>query len=226
MNAAGAVGRITPTGGSGSFTTGVARKIRHHGAQKTNTFTSGNLAGAGVPMRLSASEVEDDDSSFNEREWEKDGWGYSSTSIDATGKATHHRRTGSGRSSLGSGRRVDGRPSALSNPNLRMSTASSTPSSRHSPSPSETMPDLAEETPVPSNPAAKEYFQDDRTRTGGSSSSGEREAGFGGLGNMPQRVKKEKTSADELRRRGSVDDRSMTMSGAVRLFVANPDLSD
>jgi len=32
-------------------------------------------------------------------------------------------------------------------------------------------------------------------------------------------------SADDLRRRGSVDDRTTTMSG-VRLFVANPDLSD
>lgn len=30
---------------------------------------------------------------------------------------------------------------------------------------------------------------------------------------------------DELRRRGSVDDRAMTM-GNVRLFVANPDLDD
>jgi hypothetical protein len=30
---------------------------------------------------------------------------------------------------------------------------------------------------------------------------------------------------DELRRRGSVDERNMTMTG-VRLFVANPDLSD
>ena len=31
---------------------------------------------------------------------------------------------------------------------------------------------------------------------------------------------------DDLRRRGSVDERTSTMSGAVRLFIANPDLSD
>ena len=32
--------------------------------------------------------------------------------------------------------------------------------------------------------------------------------------------------ADELRRRGSVDERTMTMGGKGRLFVANPDLDD
>lgn len=32
--------------------------------------------------------------------------------------------------------------------------------------------------------------------------------------------------AEELRRRGSVDERSMTMGGKGRLFVANPDLDD
>ena len=70
-----------------------------------------------------------------------------------------------------------------------------------------------------------------------SSSSGtaerEREQGFGGLGQMSERgaespstmrdhpTHRPRESVDELRRRGSVDDRSMTMTG--RLFVANPD---
>ena len=46
---------------------------------------------------------------------------------------------------------------------------------------------------------------------------------------MPQveyRHYEDKHTADELRRRGSVDDRTMTMSGAVRLFVANPDMDN
>jgi hypothetical protein len=42
----------------------------------------------------------------------------------------------------------------------------------------------------------------------------------------PRRVEEEHKGSDDLRRRGSVDDRTMTMSGAGRLFIANPDLSD
>lgn len=64
---------------------------------------------------------------------------------------------------------------------------------------------------------------------GGSGSSGEAEARFGGVSGLPiqtrPRQEPVRKTSDELRRRGSVDDRTMTMS-AGRLFVANPDLSD
>jgi hypothetical protein len=83
----------------------------------------------------------------------------------------------------------------------------------------------------------KEYFAAvGKTSTGfsaGSGSSGEgRENSFGEVGNM-MKLKREKNlvareksvkNPEELRRRGSVDERAMTITG--RLFVANPDLSD
>lgn len=230
----GSMGRGTPTGatgssgsfGGGGFTSGVARKIRHHGKPGISAFSASgaNLAGAAVPMRLSASEVEDEDPSG---QFMDDGWGSNSFGggVDAMGRQLNHRRTGSGRSSLGSGRRVGAGPS-------RLSTASSTPTSGHSRSPSETLNDLSEETPVPTS-SRNEYFQSGIQRGGsGSSSNSERENSFGGLADIPESDRFERAgdktsrdSVDELRRRGSVDDRSMTMSG-VRLFVANPDLSD
>ncbi|KAK5004940.1 hypothetical protein LTR60_006406, partial [Cryomyces antarcticus] len=69
---------------------GVRSKIRHHGAPKASSYNPTNLSGAGVPMRLSASEVDEGESDDD--------------SQHAPG--LYHRRTDSGRSSLGSGRRV------------------------------------------------------------------------------------------------------------------------
>ena len=230
------MGRGTPTGtsggnGSGSFGGGVARKIRHHGKPGPTSFnTSGaNMAGTGVPMRLSASEVEDEDPQSQLNDWDREAWGTSSfvgTGVDTMGRPLNHRRTGSGRSSLGSGVRVSAGPA-------RLNSASSTPTSSHSHSPSEA---LAEETPVYSSSQANEYSQRSRGLhrggSGSSSSNSERENSFGGLADIPESEKFERVgdritrdSADDLRRRGSVDDRTTTMSG-VRLFVANPDLSD
>lgn len=231
----GSMGRGTPTGavggsgsfGAGGFTSGVARKIRHHGKPGISAFSASgaNLAGAAVPMRLSASEVEDEETGGQVVE---EGWGSGSfgSGVDATGRQMYHQRTGSRRSSLGSGRRVGAGPS-------RLSTASSTPTSGHSRSPSETLNDLSEETPVPTSSRGNEYFQSAIQRGGsGSSSNSERENSFGGLADIPESDRFERAgdrtsrdSVDELRRRGSVDDRTTTMSG-VRLFVANPDLSD
>jgi len=58
----------------------------------------------------------------------------------------------------------------------------------------------------------------------------ERENSFGGVGRLPQRTQDveetRQNTIDDLRRRGSVDERSMTMSGYGRLFVANPDVDD
>ena len=83
------------------------------------------------------------------------------------------------------------------------------------------------EMPTSSNqvPRKDDYF----AQSGGDGSSGgssEKEASFGALGHLdaPRRTRKEEgKSAEELRRRGSVDERANTLSGNVRLFVANPD---
>ena len=75
---------------------------------------------------------------------------------------------------------------------------------------------------------SNEYFASaPPSRISGSSSETE----FGEVGQMHappaagSAKKEEGKSAEELRRRGSVDERANTMTG-VRLFVANPDLSD
>jgi len=200
----------TSTSSSG-VAAGVRSKIRHHGAPKASLYAPANLSGSGVPMRLSASEVDENDSEDADSQH--------------AGQPFHH-RTGSGRSSLGSGRRIQ-----YLNAQGRMSSSSTPPSNN---SPAENMGDLEEETPVPGsyNKNKPDYFEQP-TRTGlsgGSGSSGERENSFGGLGQMqqlpPRHVEDEKKTSDDLRRRGSVDDRTMTISGAGRLFIANPDLSD
>jgi hypothetical protein len=104
------------------------------------------------------------------------------------------------------------------------------------------MEDLAEagETPVPGgHQRVKGYFAADgnvdRTRSVGSGSSGERADNVAELGTadaarlasnslMKSTITREKSvkNPEELRRRGSVDDRTMTMS-AGRLYIANPD---
>jgi len=191
--------------GSSSVAAGVKR-VRHHGVPKASLYAPVATTGSGVPMRLSASEVDEGDSEDN-------------GSI-GQGAGPFHHRSGSGRSSLGSGRRV-----AYANPSGRLSSNSTPPSGQNS-SPGE-MADLPEEeTPVPNyNPT--NYFEHTKTGlSGGSGSSGERN--FGDIGQMPQSLPKpvlEKKKSDDLHRRGSVDERTMTM-GNTRLFIANPDLSD
>lgn len=187
-----------------SMNSSVRSKIMHHGRPKAQPYNSANLSGTGVPMRLSATEVEDGDSDDDSR-------------YEA---APYHRRTGSGRSSLNSGKRM-----SYATQNGRFST-SSTPPSNQGGSPEDNYED---ETPVPGR-EQPDYFTTPTGLSGGSGSSGERENSFGGLGQMPEHAPRnfeaEKKATDDLRRRGSVDDRSMTMSGNVRLFVANPDNSD
>ncbi|KAI9766667.1 MAG: hypothetical protein M1835_007144 [Candelina submexicana] len=209
----------TSTSGSGSMLShGVARsKIRHHGAAKAMGYTPGNLVGRGVPMRLSASEVGDEAYDEDDRDSQH---------------GIYLRRDGSGRSSLASNKRY-------TSSNLRTSTGryshSNTPPSGQGSSPSDGIAELSE-TPVPADHQRPgDYF----TRasgtgiSGGSGSSGDRESSFGNVSKLAAphgpssnlgRGKSIK-SPEELRRRGSVDDRTATMSG-VRLFVANPDLSD
>lgn len=91
------------------------------------------------------------------------------------------------------------------------------------------IPEL-DETPVPGDyQAGGDYFTG-KSGNGGSGSSSERESSFGKVGQMegPSAPVKEKRTSEELRRRGSVDERTNTMGfmGSGRLFVANPDLSD
>lgn len=201
--------------GTMSLTGGVRSKIRHHGAQKASTYSPATLSGTGVPMRLSANEVDEGDSDDGE---------------SSLAGRRYHPQTDSGRSSLNSATKVQymdgqGRPFSSGSTPTNGHIGSSPPGSRVS--------DLADETPIPSDFTTnrRDYFghRGGNGLSPASASSEERESSFGRVGQMPQRrVRKEeeeRKTSDELRRRGSVDDRTMTMGGG-RLFVANPDLSD
>jgi hypothetical protein len=197
---AGGSHRYSTSSNTQSQSIGIRSKIRHHGLPKANAYTGqGNLAGAGVPLRLSATEVDENDSD------EETDSKYM--------KQQYHSRNGSRGSSMHSGRQPTN--SFLSAD--RGYSSGSTPRSGHSPV--DSPPDVSEETPVPNAQGQMgDYFQGEEAE----------EARFGGVGGLPTRAKPiqpEGKTADELRRRGSVDDRTMTMGGG-RLFVANPDLSD
>ena len=214
------------TSGSGSLASSsnrVTAKIRHHGKAGLVGYSPGDLVGGvgGVPMRLSASEVEGEDS-------DDDG--------DSGMGPKYHQRSGSGRSSVGSGQ--SGRRGLT----YRQSGASSQWSSGNTP-PSERERKAsiggytdATETPIPgAHQRQKNYFSGDGTQSVGSGSSGERADSVADLGNadaarlasnslLKSTVSREKSvrNPEELRRRGSVDERTMTMS-AGRLYIANPD---
>lgn len=221
----------TSTSGSGSIvgSNRVTAKIRHHGKSGLVGYSPGDLVGGfgGVPMRLSASEVEGGDSDDDAE--------------SGTYMGLHHQRTGSSRSSVGSGRRglTYGRQSGASSTG-RWSSGNTPPSERER---MDSMSDLAEvgETPVPAgHHRSKDYYfgaggNGDGTRSAGSGSSGERADNVGELGTanaaklasnslLKSTVTREKSvkNPEELRRRGSVDDRAMTMSTG-RLYIANPD---
>ncbi|PHH63383.1 hypothetical protein CDD81_5984 [Ophiocordyceps australis] len=197
---------------SGISTTGkVAAKIRHHGKTPVVGYAPGeNHVGAGgVPLRLSATEVE----------------GESSDDDDAAHaqSRSHHRRTGSsGRSSNGSGRRAVVYRSSGGHPSQRWSPGDA---SEHTAS---FMGQQSDEVPKATDDAASGKAQSSR-----SGSSAERADNVGELGVAPRlasnslmhsaltREKSVKT-ADELKRRGSVDERSATLTSG-RLFIANPD---
>jgi len=166
------------------------------------SYNPANMSGAGVPVRLSANEV-----------------GENEDEMDDGGSGRAHQRAGSGRSSLNSNKY----------PNIyqrqqggRFSVGSTPPDGNGSPT---------DETPI--GVAQKpDYFETPSAAQGGSGGSGtpEREDSFGDVKEMtgPNAILKAAENAkkaEELRRRGSVDDRTMTMRG-VRLFVANPDLDD
>lgn len=209
-------GRTSMSGSMGSGSLGVRSKIRHHGAPKAIEYNSANLVGSRVPIRLSASEVGDEDNSDDDTDSQRN---------------TYHHRSGSGRSSLASSQRL---AAYNQRPPGRLSQGS-TPPSGPGGSPAEGLSGLAEtaDTPVPGahqRRGTDDYFHHP-PGNGGSGSSSEREASFGNVSDMnaprgSTTRKDEGKGAEELSRRGSVDERAATMRGAVRLFVANPDLSD
>jgi hypothetical protein len=215
----------TGTAGSGNMVGSkqTIAKIRHHGKSSLVGYTPSNYVGiGGVPMRLSATEVEGGDSDDD---------------VESGVGGVHHHRSGSGRSSVSSARRgLTYRQSGASGASGRWSAGHTPPSESEV---LESLNDLAEETPVPTGHSrSKDYFAsaDGSTHSIGSGSSGERADGLAELDStdaarlasnslLKSTITREKSTKnpDELRRRGSVDDRTMTMS-AGRLFVANPDV--
>ncbi|KAL2040525.1 hypothetical protein N7G274_006504 [Stereocaulon virgatum] len=199
-----AEGRTSTSGSMGSGSLGVRSKIRHHGLPKATGYSSANMVGGGVPLRLSANEVGDD--------------GYTYDDTDSARRMSHQ-RTGSAKSSdrwLGVDQRYTKRYSQNSSPGQESS-------------PNEDIPEL-QETPVPGSHQQHGggYFPSNERNNSGS--SGDLENNFGNVAQMeaPKVEEKKRRTSEELRRRGSVDERANTMGymGGGRLFVANPDLSD
>jgi len=209
--------------GSGRTSTGlssaggkVAAKIRHHGKPGVIGYApDSNYVGVGgVPLRLSATEVEGEDSDED----------------DLAMQRLHHRRTGSSsRSSTTSGKKMlayrtsGGLGASNSLSGGKRWSPGDTPERRGS---------LAEDK------AEDGIVRDDsgsgKARSFASGSSGEQLDNVPDLNAHPSRlasnsmmhaaVTREKSikGADDLRRRGSVDERTATMSSG-RLFIANPD---
>jgi len=202
-----AEGRTSTSGSMGSGSLGVRSKIRHHGLPKATGYSYANMVGGGVPMRLSASEVGDEGNHYD----------------DDRKTSMNNQRTSTGRCS-GDHRWLDVDPKRRDRYS-QGSTANSGPGE----SPNENIPEM-EETPIPRDFQKSEqaYFPQTSGRVSGSSS--EHENSFGNVGQMeaPKSEEKPRKTSDELRRRGSVDERTNTMGymGQGRLFVANPDLSD
>jgi len=192
----------------------VAAKIRHHGKPAVIGYSPGsNLVGVGgVPLRLSATEVEGEDSDEEEQR-------------------LHHRRTGSsGRSSTGSG----GKRALAYRSSGGLGPSNSGNSGRRW-SPGDT-PERSGSLVVEEQHA--EETVDDaasgKAKSFASGSSAERldavpdlSAGGGRLAARSQQhaITREKSTKnpEDLRRRGSVDERAVPLSTAGRLFIANPD---
>jgi hypothetical protein len=190
--------------GSGAGRSGTlgSGKVKH--TKGTTDFSPSTLVGATVPVRLSANEVGDADEDA------------------VSDNGFYHRRTNSGRSSLNSNHRY---PSGYQRPPGTMGSNSTPPSEKEKTD----LPEVSEHPPAEKHEEEmdRQSAQDADAATTHTQGS-EQEDHFGSIGDMEapsaavtaqQKAKK----ADELRRRGSVDDRTTSMT---RLFVANPDLSD
>lgn len=118
-------------------------------------------------------------------------------------------RTNSGRSSMGSIKRY---PSGYQRPRAK------TPPSEH-----DSIPEVAETAPTSE---AKETTSKTEPAE---DAAAQQESDFGDVGDLgapsaADAAMKRVSTADELRRRGSVDDRTTSLTTGVRLFVANPDV--
>ena len=165
----------------------------------------------------------------------------------ASAQDKHHNRSGSGKSSVHSGKYPSGYP--RSNQGGRFSTSSTPPSGNEGGgagagvSPDGNVNNNHYDTEIFKTPltayqqqAEKDYFVNSTTRSGSKSRtpSSSEEDKFGEAGELRgpplqsavAQAAEQARKAEELRRRGSVDERSMTMGGRGRLFVANPDLDD
>ncbi|KAI0157604.1 hypothetical protein GGR57DRAFT_49648 [Xylariaceae sp. FL1272] len=191
----------TGLGGPGKVVT----KFRHHGKPGVVGYTPENnyIGVGGVPLRLSATEVEGEDS-------EED---------DVSVQRLHHRRTGSsGRSSTASGRRGV--------------TYRNSGSIRNKWSPGDT-PERGSMVGEPEYKPGDDRLH--RAQSTHSGSSAERADALPELGvsttaklasnsllNAALTREKSVKNPEELRRRGSVDERTVTLTSG-RLFIANPD---
>ncbi|OQD72752.1 hypothetical protein PENDEC_c019G05729 [Penicillium decumbens] len=187
--------------GAGARRPGNNGKIRHH--KGGLEFSPSNLVGAKVPVRLSANEVGEEEEDTR-----------------STDGATMHRRTGSGRSSIVSSRY----PSGYQRPQGTMGSNTTPPSEKTD------LPGVSENTPAEIQAEEKSRVsslaKDDAatTHTTNSSELEDWVPDMEAPSAADQAAQKAK-KAEELRRRGSVDERTTSMTN-VRLFVANPDLSD
>ncbi|KAI1776451.1 hypothetical protein F4818DRAFT_440818 [Hypoxylon cercidicola] len=195
--------------GIGSTSGKVAAKIRHHGKPGVVGYTPENnyIGVSGVPMRLSATEVEGEDGDED----------------DLSMRRLHHRRTGSsGRSSTTSSKR------ALA---YRVSGASQG-SKRWSPggTPERSGSMVIED--VEYMPGDDSLDRAQSTHSGSSAEKADALPELGGssaaklasnsLLNAALTREKSVKNPEDLKRRGSVDERTMTLT-AGRLFIANPD---
>ncbi|KAI1746073.1 hypothetical protein F4680DRAFT_400304 [Xylaria scruposa] len=183
----------------------VVTKFRHHGKPGVIGYAPGDnyIGVAGVPLRLSATEVEGEDS-------EED---------DVSARRLHHRRTGSsGRSSTASGRRgIAYRTSGSINKRW---------SPTDTPDRGSTMEDLEYK------PGDDQLDRAPSTHSGSSAeradalpelaSSNTAKLASNSLLNAALTREKSVKNPEDLKRRGSVDERTMTLSSG-RLFIANPD---
>lgn len=230
MRALQSVGSATASGSSTGARTStglssaggkVVGKIRHHGKPAVVGYSpDSNYVGVGgVPLRLSATEVEGEDSDDD----------------DMASQRLHHRRTGSsGRSStagsIGQGRRgLNYRSSAGSG--LQLTGGGSQNSRRWTESGGENTPERRGSLAEGGSGASEKRTSD---AASGSSSQGERADDVPDLSSAAARLasnslmnatltrEKSVKNPDELRRRGSVDERTMTLTSG-RLFIANPD---
>lgn len=188
----------------------VAAKIRHHGKPGVVGYTPENnhIGVGGVPLRLSATEVEGEDSDDD----------------DLSMGRLHHRRTGSsGRSSTTSGRRAA---------TYRTSGGVAQGGKKWSPGDTPERTGSLAESQAEYQPGDDRLDRPQSVRSGSSaekadalpelSKTSAAKLASNSLLNAALTREKSVKNPEDLRRRGSVDERTMTLSSG-RLFIANPD---